>query len=949
MPNESRVINYKISADSSNAEQSYNKLIKKQQQLQERSNSNNGFISQKDIVNVNRLINQLREVDTISSDVINKQVNALSQTVKGARGVSPSRNFSNADYGGTSRGRASNLEDSKRELKEFEDMIKGLNKSTSATRDGYISNKQYQNHRELQGRASQYFQSGTDSSGRAVPPTMITQLKQDLDNLHKTLSAENKRIDSLTEAGRTDTKGYASAVGRADSIKKEMNNKQTILNKASSSNYQSAYTNSQIDPKQVRPDRGSLAYTMYERAGSIGMGITAGVAGVAGTSFYSGINDRKNMAGDTNAIALGTNTLTGSGAYDQVSVRRANQSRYLENLGVTNSQAAGTENNFMQATGISNLASLVSVAGRTGKFANATGTSYDESSALTSTYATSVQGADSKGLKDLQNTIVGSLKQSGMISQSKQQVTAFNSLLQSVTSTSGTLTNKQAQQLAVTQSSLAETGKAGQGTSGNDILNTVNSSLVGNAYSASQISMLRASNPNLSVFQAIKQGKQGITNTDNLSSAYNMAQSMGGGNDALDIYLDSMLGGKSLSDPQMKSLRKLSKKAADGTLTSTDNKKLQSLGASTTDSNNDSQTSSTNGELSDLTASLKAANDNFSDLTNKLIGATASAVGITGAFAVAAKAALAFAAMAASAGISSGIASTIRGGATRASTAAARSEQASMSRSSSEGGGISSGGGGFFSNIKSKASSLKSGGYKGIVNSAKSTISNVKSGGVKGIVSSGASKLRGMSGASKLAVGGNALLTAGLALPELVGDFTSTKSGSKKRHQAVGQTTGSVIGGGIGSALGAMVPIPGLDIATSIGGGYIGSMIGGSIGKGIGGMFGTSKDSQQKTNKDATNLKLREKVVNEDSAVADKWKKVLQDKDSTSSSSSTKRKSSNSGSGSGNDALKIVLSGTVNHQGTVTDMSQVQSSITGDTGIESYLLSQISGNESTIN
>ncbi|MDT9683384.1 hypothetical protein RND61_15065 [Streptomyces sp. TRM76323] len=945
------MINYKISADSSNAEQSYNKLIKKQQQLQERSNSNNGFISQKDIVNVNRLINQLREVDTISSDVINKQVNALSQTVKGARGVSPSRNFSNADYGGTSRGRASNLEDSKRELKEFEDMIKGLNKSTSATRDGYISNKQYQNHRELQGRASQYFQSGTDSSGRAVPPTMITQLKQDLDNLHKTLSAENKRIDSLTEAGRTDTKGYASAVGRADSIKKEMNNKQTILNKASSSNYQSAYTNSQIDPKQVRPDRGSLAYTMYERAGSIGMGITAGVAGVAGTSFYSGINDRKNMAGDTNAIALGTNTLTGSGAYDQVAVRRANQSRYLENLGVTNSQAAGTENNFMQATGISNLASLVSVAGRTGKFANATGTSYDESSALTSTYATSVQGADSKGLKDLQNTIVGGLKQSGMISQSKQQVTAFNSLLQSVTSTSGTLSNKQAQQLAVTQSSLAETGKAGQGTSGNDILNTVNSSLVGNAYSASQISMLRASNPNLSVFQAIKQGKQGITNTDNLSSAYNMAQSMGGGDDALDIYLDSMLGGKSLSDPQMKSLRKLSKKAADGTLTSSDSKKLQNIGATTTDSNNDSQTSSTNGELSDLTASLKAANDNFSDLTNKLIGATASAVGITGAFAVAAKAALAFAAMAASAGISSGIASTIRSGATRASTATARSEQASMSRSSVGGGGISGGnsGGGFFSSVKSKASAVKAGGYRGVVNSAKNTLNNVRSTGVKGIVASGASKLRGMSGASKLAVGGNALLTAGLAIPELVGDFTTTKKGSKKRHQAVGETTGSVIGGGIGTALGAMVPIPGLDIATSIGGGYIGSMIGGKIGKGIGGMFGTSKDSQQKTNKDTANLKLREKVVNEDSSVADKWKKVLQDKDSTSSSSSTKRKSSNSGSGSSGDALKIVLSGTVNHQGSVTDMSALQSSITGDTGIQSYLLSQISGNESTIN
>lgn len=100
-------------------------------------------------------------------------------------------------------------------------------------------------------------------------------------------------------------------------------------------------------------------------------------------------------------------------------------------------------------------------------------------------------------------------------------------------------------------------------------------------------------------------------------------------------------------------------------------------------------------------------------------------------------------------------------------------------------------------------------------------ISGPKGGGAKGGFKAG--KIAGKLGMGMALVGGGI---------DLYNDVQNGQGWGTKQFNS---DLGSTAGGMIGSALGALVPVPGLDIVTSLAGGWLGSQIGGWIG----GQFGS--------------------------------------------------------------------------------------------------------------
>lgn len=95
-------------------------------------------------------------------------------------------------------------------------------------------------------------------------------------------------------------------------------------------------------------------------------------------------------------------------------------------------------------------------------------------------------------------------------------------------------------------------------------------------------------------------------------------------------------------------------------------------------------------------------------------------------------------------------------------------------------------------------------------------------GGWKGVLKSGLK--------TGLKVGGP-LALAGIAM-DIPGNIEATQAGHG--GSAWGRTAGEAAGSVAGAAIGAMVPVPGLNIVTSLAGGYIGGLGGGALGEYLG-------------------------------------------------------------------------------------------------------------------
>lgn len=274
-------------------------------------------------------------------------------------------------------------------------------------------------------------------------------------------------------------------------------------------------------------------------------------------------------------------------------------------------------------------------------------------------------------------------------------------------------------------------------------------------------------------------------------------------------------------------------------------------------------------------------------------------------------------------------------------------------------------------NKVASAGSRVAGAGASAVSAGANVLSTVKNSGVAQKGASILSKL-GENGAVKAGgqvlnkVGkGNALIGA-LSMAPAVANMFSDNTNEQKGKQ-LGGAGGALAGATAGATIGSVIPGVGTVIG-GLAGGLIGGMAGDSVGSSIGGKAGkmldgkgnknnqtntVDKQDQANTNKKYQIEQMR-KENNSNEATNILKEQGINGKNVTSTKGTSKNVKSGDDSASpylddnntkSAQSINVVISGTVQHKGDVTDMSQVNASIPGFNGTVAQLLGMPTANE----
>lgn len=683
---------------------------------------------------------------------------------------------------------------------------------------------------------------------------------------------------------------------------------------------------------------GGLNGMIYNRSQKIANGIVyGGAASALGLGMVgNGIIEQNQPI----TRAMGANNGTYNSRASQLAAQRAGMKYGLSGSDMLSSEAA-----YMSGAGYTNARDMAQAGLNTGMFAKTSGMTIDQSNALTSVVANS--GGDAKSLKGVQDTFYGALKQAGLTSRANGQATQLSSILGTYAGLrGGQVTSDGINGQVAMQSALGSTGNSGLlGQNGANFMNQMNSSIIGQG-ADSQLMQLALRNRDPQKYSGSFQGYANIINQTqkgldgtNLSSLSNYITDITGGPGyTSSTYMANALNknfGTNITTDTAQSIQKL---AGSGKLDGLDTKgaikAMQQSGAITADEAKKMQQKSSDATYDKGNAAFEKAAATVGNLTRELTSMMKVTTGGSATITLLGGAALGAAGALAKIGLSTGLSNAIRGGVT--------------------GGGT---GGGFFSTMKAGGTNLLSKAKNSplgskILSSAPAVMAKNGIAKGSGLLAKGAEIATSFIGGSNaLSAGagfmGKATNVLGKAVPflpavlsagQIAGDFMGGASSKQKATD---------IGGGIGTVVGGIA-------GTFLGGGPWGTAIGATagnwLGSNVGGMFG-SEASQKKDDESLTNKKLqteqqRAKNIKEDGKFVNEYGRVIDKKGNSnlfnssgsdvSSDSSTspfenlKNTGSYGAAGATNGGqTQVVISGTINHTGSVADMSQVEVSAQG--------------------
>lgn len=658
-------------------------------------------------------------------------------------------------------------------------------------------------------------------------------------------------------------------------------------------------------------------------------------------AVYAGISAARGMfsAGESTLRAeqADTRSLTAAnGTYDSYRMRKESEIAGIK-YGISGSEMLAAENQYIQGAGYQNSADVLRAGQRTGILAKTTGATVSDSTNLTGTYASTVNGASATDLSQFQHTFEGALDKSGMTKYGASQVKALDKLLSTVASQNGgSLTKEQANNLANLQGVAASTGdKSLMGEAGANTISTINGSITSGDNNLVRTGLIMADpkkyGNGIQGWANQRQAmSEGLANKD----VQNIVLGKGGTFGNLDAKSRAALVGVNvgnISPDRMQKLQEAYQK--NGNLSS---KELQELGVSSESSNLDKQRSSIEGKNDRNDASQQAAEAQLGQMTNWLkatTGALVADVAGLGSFGTALR--VATTTLGSVAPIKAGrwVASTATGGLRNTSKYAPNNGTVSGTPTTWNGrlaNKINTGGGKVANYLRNTQVG------QGVSGAATSFLgSNI----VTGTTAKATKLTSAVENSSKLnAIRGATTNTLGRGASAL-GKVAPYAYGAYEGYQAITdkENRGSHIGSGLGNLAG-----------TAIGGFFggpigmaLGGLAGGVIGNSIGSLFDTKavdKDDQANTNKKSAIEKQREKNIKDDTTLADKQLRAL-NKNLNGGSGPTGSRSSTTGTSPYDKALSeqgkskkesksssstVVVSGTINHTGSVADTSQLQ-------------------------
>ena len=779
------------------------------------------------------------------------------------------------------------------------------------------------------------------------------------DNLQSAISSTyNGRSSSeLSQAEKNVVQEYEAQRALLRKQNEGISSYITSLEKEKASYDQLSSTMNQSGAKYA-PTSG-ISSILYRRSQNIANGVVYGtVAGAAGLAMQgtSIINQEQPY---TRAIGASNGTYDSRAA--QLSAQRAGMQ-----YGLTGSNMLQAENAYMTGRGYTSQSDLNQAGVNTGLFAKTTGMTVDQSTALTSIYANNTTG-DSQGLKDVQDAFYGSLKQAGLTDRSYGQASQLSNILGTYASARGgqTTTTGLSEQAAM-QNTLASTGNSAlTGQNGANFMNQMNSSIIGQGANSQFMQFaLMQSDPSKyngsynGYANIVDQTQNGLDGT-NLKAIAGVGNLLGPrGSSFLAQSLNSNFGVSVTTKTASDIMNVANSGKLDGLSNSAMIKQLQKSGAITSDEAKQMQQSSTDASSDKGQAAFEKAATTVGNLTRNMTALGLRFTGGSAAMMVLITAATGAAAALAKIGLSTGLSNVIRGAtssggsggssmfgtAAAGTTTAAETRMGRLAQRTTLTGRIAN----------SRAGQAVSSGLTALGETTAGSFVKTSASRATGLFSSVLSKAAPVAG-RVASVAGRAVpwLQAGVNGVQLAGDLTGGASKKQTTQDAWG-LAGTVAGTVLGTPFGP-------------GGMMIGSMLGNLAGNGIGSLFGGSTGSSSSNKKDEeslTNRKiqaetLRSKNIKDDDEFVNKYGRVVTKKDiltsSTSSDSASSSDSSqspfenykNTGSNKGaatSNVTKVIVSGTINHQGDVTDMSQVNTSAEG---VLSNLFNNVNANETT--
>lgn len=731
----------------------------------------------------------------------------------------------------------------------------------------------------------------------------------------------NNQHRELTSAEKDQVQKLKAQIESSEQFTKAQTDYAETLRKLNATYQQSTQKVDSI--QRVAPNQGTLRGEIYKNSRRIANGMVLAPMAVAGGLAASGNNIINQEQPYTRNLGAANGTYNSRSA----TVLAENEGR---KYGIKGSEMLAAEDAYVSGAGYQSKEDVSSAGLQTGLLAKLTGASVEDSTKLTSTYASTTDNANSKGLKDLQNVFYGSIKQAGLDKYGKSQLEALNTLQSQVSaSNGGSITNSQAQNLAMMQSLFASTkDKSLQGQSGAQVMSGMDKFIRSGTENPAMQYALMNSDPSkyngsyAGFANIITQSQKGITDPKNMKAVLNMADSFGGNDQQKSAYM-SMFTGQNITAKQASSLMKLNKSGKLDEMSDKDYKNyLKQEGITNSKSDLKKQQSSEDSKYDKGQANLERAQTQMGELARRMTTLGLTTFGANSALLIFTSSLVAAAGSIARTAATRGIGDAISRGASKR-TGGTSGGYTGGSRSKGDGGGRGPSGGssgGWFSNATDRVKNSKVGqATSATYGRAKSsrvgqaigrTAGRVRNSGFASKASSITGKTLGgiEKGASHLGRLGSKLggaagwIGAGLTAIDVVGQATQKGVSTKQKGKNIGGSLGS-IGGGIlggvatGAAAGSVVPGIGTaaGAAVGLGGSILGSIFGGKIGSGVGGLFGgmfgqsdkssKKKDDEATTNKKAEVERKREKNIRDDKSFVNEYNnKVGNSKKSSKSS-----------------------------------------------------------------
>lgn len=718
--------------------------------------------------------------------------------------------------------------------------------------------------------------------------------------------------------------------------------------------------NAEGDIKEVTPSRRS-AFATYAMVGA-----------VRGMSS-SGQQILAAQQADTRAISAS------SGQYNSYQVRKQAESAGLP-YGISGSEMLANESAFIQGAGNNGEADRTLAGERTGILSRLTGATAEDSRSLTSSYAQNVNGASGQGLQQFQQVFEGAMSKSDMTKYGASQVKALDTLISTVArNNGGSLSQAQAEDLARTQGQLASSGdKALMGQNGANTLGQVDSSIRNGMSDPLLRNQFLMSDPQKfgngiqGWAEQTEQMQKGAT-SENLQTLFNSKTGILG---QVDDKTKEVLIGNSLGLTGEKA-GKLNDALTKNGGKQLSKKQMKDIGVTYEDGQYKEYSDSSDGKNDRNAASTEQASARLGQWSQAIktnIAMTLQADSSLALFNVAIRAATtsleAVAPIKGGRMVASGIAKANSGNrysdmrktdangnrtSFLASAAAGEAAGAGSWRQRATN-SLENGGGKLGSKIRSTSlgGSLVTGATSVVNSSAVAKGANMysKASGVAGRVSGRIMSNPVVQGASRLANGASNVVgtVAGKALPFIPAALEAGQAVSDKQNR--GAHVGGAVGSVAGTIAGGLTGNPLIAMAAGMGGQWLGSK--------VGGLFDSQakrKDDEANTQKKSAVESKREKNIKADSALTDKQlrlagksgknkgsregttknnnsfdntientNKADDDKKQTAkekAKAKAKAKKASASGSNGGTALKMTVSGTINHTGTVADTSQL--------------------------